>query len=62
MLIVTGAAGFIGSCLVNELNQLGHEDLLLSDDFSQDKKTKNLTGKKYAQKIHRDELILFVHR
>ena len=62
MLIVTGAAGFIGSCLVNELNQLGHEDLLLSDDFGQDKKAKNLTGKKYAQKIHRDELIHWIEK
>ncbi len=57
MIIVTGAAGFIGSCLVSKLNQEGFIDLILVDDFSDPEKMKNLEGKKYSQKIHRDEFI-----
>ena len=34
MIVVTGAAGFIGSCLVKQLNDLGHENLILVDDFA----------------------------
>src|ERR1035437_3088968 len=57
MIIVTGAAGFIGSCLVSKLNQEGFTDIILVDDFSDSEKMKNLDGKKYSQKIHRDEFI-----
>ena len=34
MIIVTGAAGFIGSCLVGKLNEEGFTDIILVDDFS----------------------------
>jgi len=57
MIIVTGAAGFIGSCLVSKLNQEGFVDLILVDDFSSEEKIKNLEGKKYSHKIHRDDFI-----
>jgi ADP-L-glycero-D-manno-heptose 6-epimerase len=57
MIIVTGAAGFIGSCLVSKLNQEGFVDLILVDDFSSEEKMKNLAGKKYSQLIHRDDFI-----
>lgn len=60
MIIVTGAAGFIGSCLVSKLNQEGFTDLILVDDFSDAEKMKNLEGKKYSQKIHRDEFIVWL--
>lgn len=55
MIVVTGAAGFIGSCLVRRLNDAGISNLLLVDEFSEDKKVKNLTGKKYAERMHRDD-------
>lgn len=54
MIVVTGAAGFIGSCLVSKLNQEGFYDLVLVDDFSKNEKSKNLEGKKYAQKVERE--------
>lgn len=57
MIIVTGAAGFIGSCLVSKLNREGFTDIILVDDFSYPQKMKNLDGKKYLQKIHRNEFI-----
>ena len=53
MIIVTGAAGFIGSCLIKKLNNKGHEDLILVDDFSFPQKNKNLENKKYDSKIER---------
>lgn len=54
MIIITGAAGFIGSCLVSKLNREGFHDLILVDDFSNVDKMKNLEGKSYSKMIHRD--------
>lgn len=55
MIVVTGAAGFIGSCLVQGLNQLGYEDLILVDDFSNQEKAENWEGKRFTQKVNRDK-------
>ena len=57
MIIVTGAAGFIGSCLVSKLNKEGFADIVVVDDFSDGKKMKNLEGKRYSTKIHRDDFL-----
>lgn len=54
MIIVTGAAGFIGSCLVSRLNNEGFIDIVAVDDFSHPDKEKNLTGKKLSHKVDRD--------
>lgn len=54
MIVVTGAAGFIGSCLVQKLNKLGYTDLILVDDFTDSNKNKNLEGKKYTFQIERN--------
>lgn len=56
MIIVTGAAGFIGSCLVSHLNQAGYTDLILVDDFSFPEKNKNLIQKQFFIKIERIQL------
>jgi ADP-L-glycero-D-manno-heptose 6-epimerase len=56
MIIVTGAAGFIGSCLVRHLNQSGSTDLILVDDFSFPEKNKNLIEKQFFIKIERIQL------
>lgn len=56
MIIVTGAAGFIGSCLVTKLNNEGRQDLILVDKFDVPEKQKNLEGKKYSVKVERDQL------
>jgi len=57
MIVVTGAAGFIGSCLVRHLNDLGHSNLILVDDFSFEKKEVNLQSKKFQQKIDRQDFL-----
>ncbi len=54
MIIVTGAAGFIGSCLVSKLNDLGKTNLVLVDDFSNSEKNKNLTGKQFLAQVERN--------
>lgn len=56
-IVVTGAAGFIGSCLVAYLNKLGYENLLLVDDFSRKDKESNLLTAKYSRKIERDTFL-----
>ena len=60
MIIVTGAAGFIGSCLVSKLNSEGFVDIVVVDDFSNSEKNKNLEGKQFSQKVHRDDFIVWL--
>ena len=54
MIIVTGAAGFIGSALVAKLNAENYNDIIVVDDFSSPEKMKNLEGKKITAMVHRD--------
>ena len=61
-IVVTGASGFIASCLVEFLNQKGLTDLILVDDFSQENKHNNLRGKHFTAKIDRDLFIHDIHR
>lgn len=53
MIVITGSAGFIGSCLVSKFNSEGISDLILVDDFSKIEKEKNSEGKNIKQKIER---------
>lgn len=54
MIVVTGAAGFIGSCMVSKLNQENFKDIVVVDDFSNAEKNKNLEGKIYSEKVDRE--------
>jgi len=54
-IIITGAAGFIGSCLVEKLNEEGLTDLILVDDFTKIEKKGNLKGKIFSAKIERTD-------
>ena len=55
MIIVTGAAGFIGSCLISRLNELNFNYIIAVDDFSSLEKNKNLAGKKIKERVERSE-------
>lgn len=54
MIVVTGAAGFIGSCLVSHLNKAGYTNIVAVDDFSKHEKDENLLGKTLVAKVGRD--------
>ena len=56
-IIVTGAAGFIGSAIVWRLNQLGHEDIIIVDRADESEKWKNLAPLKFADYIDADDFI-----
>ena len=55
-ILVTGAAGFIGSCMVQYLNEKGFENLILTDDFGIETKRANWENKKYTHIIERHHL------
>lgn len=55
MIVVTGAAGFIGSCLISRLNEDNFNYIIAVDDFSNPEKNKNLEGKKIQEKVDREK-------
>jgi len=55
-IMITGAAGFIGSCLTGYLNSKGYTELILVDDFSRADKLLNLNNKKFTEQIEREVL------
>ncbi len=54
MIVVTGAAGFIGSVVASELNEKGYNDLIFVDDFSKKEKEKNYIDLKYNSLVDRE--------
>ncbi|HSK13296.1 MAG TPA: ADP-glyceromanno-heptose 6-epimerase [Phnomibacter sp.] len=55
-IVLTGAAGFIGSALAGYLNELGYTDLVLVDDFGVEAKRPNWQHKQYAHVVERQSL------
>jgi ADP-L-glycero-D-manno-heptose 6-epimerase len=62
MIVVTGAAGFIGSCMVQQLNLAGYKDILVVDDFSRPDKQPNLIGKTIHGEVHRNNFLRWLER
>ncbi|WP_138499561.1 ADP-glyceromanno-heptose 6-epimerase [Spirosoma lacussanchae] len=54
MIIVTGAAGFIGSCLIDKLNQENFNFIIAVDDFSNPRKAPNLANKRIQERVDRE--------
>lgn len=54
MIVVTGAAGMIGSNMVRKLNDEGFKDVVVVDEFSREDKNKNLEQKNITERVHRD--------
>lgn len=54
MIIVTGGAGFIGSAIIERLNQISYTDIIVVDDLTPSKE-KNLKNLKYVELISTDE-------
>jgi ADP-L-glycero-D-manno-heptose 6-epimerase len=55
-IVITGAAGFIGSCMVQHLNELGYTELILVDEFNREDKISNLKGKSFKVCVEREDL------
>ncbi len=55
--VVTGGAGFIGSCMVAKLNEMGIEDIYIVDNVNTSEKWMNLRNKKYIRYYHKDEFL-----
>ncbi len=61
-IVITGAAGFIGSCLVSYLNQQGFENLILVDEFNDPEKELNLLHKKYIIRVEREDFFNWLQK
>ncbi len=53
MIVITGAAGFIGSVIISKLNEIGLENLVLVDEFNRPEKTANYASKKFITTVER---------
>lgn len=56
MILLTGASGFIGSCLLAHLNSIGQDQIVITDEFETPLKQNNLLRKEYSIKVHRTQL------
>ncbi|HMU11326.1 MAG TPA: ADP-glyceromanno-heptose 6-epimerase [Ferruginibacter sp.] len=61
-IVVTGAAGFIGSCMVSYLNEQGFENLILVDEFDDEEKELNLLHKKFIVRVEREDFFDWAQR
>src|SRR5258708_3507951 len=57
MIILTGGAGFIGSCLLGKLNSMGIQDVLVVDHLGSTEKWKNLRGKQFADYVDKEDFL-----
>ena len=57
MIIVTGGAGFIGSCIVRRLNDAGRTDIVIVDNISETDKWMNMRNKKYIKYVHKSKFL-----
>jgi ADP-L-glycero-D-manno-heptose 6-epimerase len=62
VILVTGAAGFIGSCMVGYLNRKGYHNIIIVDAFDEEAKRPNYDGKKICARVDRDELFEWLNR
>jgi ADP-L-glycero-D-manno-heptose 6-epimerase len=62
MIIVTGAAGFIGSCLIKRLNADNFNMIIAVDKFDNDIKNKNLEGARIHERVDRDHFFEWFDR
>jgi ADP-L-glycero-D-manno-heptose 6-epimerase len=53
MIVVTGAAGMIGSNMVRKLNDEGFKDIVVVDEFSRVEKNRNLDNKQITHRVDR---------
>lgn len=59
-ILLTGAAGFIGSCFLRKLNDEGYSDVWVTDTMPSADGVQNLAGKRYRAYLTREELLVKV--
>ena len=57
MIIVTGGAGFIGSCVVRTLNDKGINDIVIVDNIGSTDKWFNIRNKKYLKYVNKTDFL-----
>lgn len=57
MIIVTGGAGFIGSCVVRTLNDAGRDDIIIVDNIAETDKWMNMRNKRFIKYVHKSEFL-----
>lgn len=57
MIIVTGGAGFIGSCIVRTLNDAGRDDIIIVDNVGETDKWLNMRNKRYLKYVHKSKFL-----
>ena len=62
MIVVTGAAGFIASCMISRLNQDNFNAIIAVDDFSNPEKNKNIEGKTIQERVDRKEFFSWLDK
>lgn len=60
MIVVTGAAGFIPSCLIGRLNEANFNDIIAVDDFSPPAKLPNLEHKRLMARVERRDFLAWL--
>ena len=60
MIVVTGAAGFIGSCMVSKLNQMGHSNIIAVDSLKCSGKWRNLRHLAFSDYLDKGQLFPFL--
>lgn len=56
LIVITGGAGFIGSCVIKQLNEQGIFNIVVVDDLKKTEKWRNLVGKRYIDLLEKDQL------
>ncbi len=56
IILLTGAAGFIGSYLLGFLNKQGYKNIIIADEFDEEDKWFNFDSKEFMAKVEREKL------
>jgi len=56
-IVLTGVAGFIGSCMLGSLNANGYQNIIIVDEFEREDKKENWKNKTFKAVIDRKEFI-----
>lgn len=62
MIILTGGAGFIGSCFLWKLNREGINDIIVVDNLGNSEKWRNLIGKRFLDYIQKDDFLNLIEK